>query len=312
MIFIISSNSWINMWIGLEINLMSTIPLLYSKNILASEASTKYFIIQAFASSIFIFSVISFPMFPSWMMFMNITLMSSLLMKLGMPPFHFWLPEISSGLLWYENMIMLIIQKIAPMMIFAYMTVPLIYMSILIILGAIVSSIQGINQTDMRKIMAYSSINHMSWMLLSMMKSLNLWMVYFLIYAMISVTVMSLLHSTKTLWLSNLSKNNKMMMMILSLNIMSMGGLPPMIGFLPKWLAIQLTIKEMMLTTFILIILSIIVLFFYMRLTISSFSLINKINNLSMKTSMNFNSLMFSTLMITLLMYTPLFIELNL
>nr|AML26617.1 NADH dehydrogenase subunit 2 [Platypodinae sp. BMNH 1274715] len=305
-ILIISSNSWISMWMGLEINLMATIPLLYSeKNIYASESTTKYFIVQAFASSIFLFSVISLPMFPSWNLYMKFILVMAVLMKLGMPPFHFWLPDLVSGLSWTENMIILILQKIAPMIILINSLEYSHFMSLIIVMGAMISSIQGINQTDLRKIMAYSSINHMSWMTLSMMKSVNLWTIYFCIYALISFTVMKLLDLQKTYWLSNLSKNSKYNMIILSLNIMSMGGLPPMLGFLPKWMAIQFMFKEMMITTMILILLSIIVLYFYMRLTITSFTLINKMNMKFQPNMVNMNYLFMGTLMINILALAP-------
>nr|AOY39526.1 NADH dehydrogenase subunit 2 [Euplatypus sp. BMNH 1040069] len=306
MILITSSNSWISMWMGLEINLMATIPLLYSKkNIYASESTTKYFIVQAFASSIFLFSVISLPMFPSWNLYMKFILVMAVLMKLGMPPFHFWLPDLVSGLSWTENMIILILQKIAPMIILINSLEYSHFMSLIIVMGAMISSIQGINQTDLRKIMAYSSINHMSWMTLSMMKSVNLWTIYFCIYALISFTVMKLLDLQKTYWLSNLSKNSKYNMIILSLNIMSMGGLPPMLGFLPKWMAIQFMFKEMMITTMILILLSIIVLYFYMRLTITSFTLINKMNMKFQPNMVNMNYLFMGTLMINILTLAP-------
>nr|AOY39877.1 NADH dehydrogenase subunit 2 [Curculionidae sp. BMNH 1039870] len=305
-LLIISSNSWISMWMGLEINLMATIPLLYEKkNIYSSESTTKYFIVQAFASSVFLFSIISMPLFPSWNLYTKLFLIMAVLMKLGMPPFHFWLPDMVSGLPWTMNMIILILQKIAPMIILLNSLEHSFLMSLIIIMGSMISSIQGINQTDLRKIMAYSSINHMSWMMLSMMKSVNLWILYFCIYAMISFMVMKFLDLYNTYWLSNLSKNNKYMMIILSLNIMSMGGLPPMLGFLPKWMVIHLLITEMMITTMILILFSIIVLYFYMRLTISSFTLINKMNMKPMNSSMNMNYMFVGTLMINILMLAP-------
>nr|AOY39903.1 NADH dehydrogenase subunit 2 [Curculionidae sp. BMNH 1039956] len=305
-LLIISSNSWISMWIGLEINLMSTIPIIYSKNnIYSSESTTKYFIVQAFASSLFLFSVISMPLFPMWNLHLKLFLLTAILMKLGMPPFHFWLPDMVSGLSWTENMIILIIQKIAPMIILMNSLECSSYISMIVILASTISSIQGLNQTDLRKIMAYSSINHMSWMILSMMKSVNLWILYFCIYAIISFTVMKLMSLSNTYWLSNLSKNNKSSMIILSLNIMSMGGLPPMLGFLPKWLVIQLMWQKMMITVLILIILSIIVLYFYMRLTITSLTLMNKMNMNLNNNMMNINYMFMSTVAINVLALTP-------
>nr|AML26615.1 NADH dehydrogenase subunit 2 [Platypodinae sp. BMNH 1274714] len=310
---IISSNSWIGMWMGLEINLMTTIPMIYEKkNIYASESTTKYFIIQAFASSLFLFSIISLPMFPSWHPYMKLFLMMSILMKLGMPPLHFWLPDLVSGLSWSENIIILIIQKIAPMMILINSLEQSYYISMIIILSSTISSVQGMNQTDLRKILAYSSINHMSWMILAMMKSVNMWALYFCVYAFISMTVMKMLDMNHTYWLSNLSKNNHYFMIILSLNILSMGGMPPMLGFLPKWLVIELLMEKYMIIILILIFLSIIVLYFYMRMTITSFTLINKMNMNTKINIQNMNYMFTSIIMINILTLAPWLISFSL
>ena len=80
---------------GLEINLLSFIPLIInSKNLFSSESSLKYFLTQALASSIFLFSIILFFLFNNFNryefnFYFLILLNSSLIIKIGAAPFHF-------------------------------------------------------------------------------------------------------------------------------------------------------------------------------------------------------------------------------
>jgi NADH-ubiquinone oxidoreductase chain 2 len=90
----ISSNSWLGAWIGLEINLISFIPLISSQeNIFTAEASLKYFIIQALASSVLLFLVAIEALINQTPLLggRNIheyVIISPLLLKIGAAPVH--------------------------------------------------------------------------------------------------------------------------------------------------------------------------------------------------------------------------------
>nr|YP_009185918.1 NADH dehydrogenase subunit 2 [Phacomorphus fratyi]ALO70820.1 NADH deshydrogenase subunit 2 [Phacomorphus fratyi] len=312
-IITISSFSWMGMWIGLEMNLLSIIPMMNNKmNLFSSETSVKYLIVQALASSILLMSIILFSM--NWHN-LSSTLMfnSSLLMKMGAAPFHYWFPEILEGLSWMNSLIMMTIQKIAPMIIFIMNSV--LFTSIIILMSMLISGVLGINQTSMRKLLAYSSINHISWMLASLMYMKSLWLIYFSIYSIISLNMVIFLNKFKIFYLKHLTSfsKNSMMKFFLMMNLFSLGGLPPFLGFFPKWIIIQILITNNSFTmSFLMIMMTLIVLFFYMRITLNSLMMINTQINFKLNTnhntywmiffnSLSINSLIFYTLMINLL-----------
>nr|YP_010439591.1 NADH dehydrogenase subunit 2 [Dysgonia illibata]UTC33483.1 NADH dehydrogenase subunit 2 [Dysgonia illibata] len=273
----ISSNSWLGCWIGLEINLLSFIPLISnSNNLLATEASLKYFLTQSIASINFLFSILmKMMMLKNFEMnfFLSIMINSSMLMKMGASPFHFWFPNIVEGLSWFNNFILMTWQKITPMIILSYYFNKN-FILIIIMLNAIIGALGGLNQTSLRKIMAFSSINNLSWMLSSILISENLWLFYLIMYSfMISILFLTFfilnMFYINQLFINNM---NSLIKINLLINFMSLGGLPPFIGFFPKWTVINfLIMNQMYFLTFILIMMSLILLFFYIRIIYSTF-----------------------------------------
>nr|YP_010491882.1 NADH dehydrogenase subunit 2 [Blenina donans]UWM92668.1 NADH dehydrogenase subunit 2 [Blenina donans] len=272
----ISSNSWFGCWIGLEINLLSFIPLISnSNNLLSTEASLKYFLTQSIASINFLFTIlIKMTLMKNFEMnnLISIMMNSSLLMKMGSTPFHFWFPNIVEGLSWFNNFILMTWQKITPIILLSYYfnkNFIIIIMMMNIILGAI----SGLNQTSLRKLMAFSSINNLGWMLASMMISETMWTFYMMMYSFM-ISIMCFLFQTMNMYYINQLFINNMNFFIkinLLINFLSLGGLPPFIGFFPKWMIINfLIINKMYLLTFIFIMMSLIMLFFYIRITYSS------------------------------------------
>nr|YP_010596317.1 NADH dehydrogenase subunit 2 [Sthenias yunnanus]WAJ61219.1 NADH dehydrogenase subunit 2 [Sthenias yunnanus] len=274
----ISSYSWLSMWMGLEINLLSIIPLLKdSKNNYPAEAALKYFTTQALASSILMFSIIlSFNLYtyigssPTVSMIIN----SALLIKVGAAPFHAWFPEVLEGLSWLNSLILLTWQKIAPMVMIFYNCNLTSFLFTIILISTIVSGILGINQISLRKILAYSSINHISWMLASMLNTQNVWMFYFLIYSVITLNIILILHFLNIYSLLQLFSSlsfNKQLKIFFVINFLSLGGLPPFLGFFPKWLVINsLIINQFYLLSILLIVFTLITLFFYLRIILVS------------------------------------------
>nr|YP_009450460.1 NADH dehydrogenase subunit 2 [Stegobium paniceum]ARH10883.1 NADH dehydrogenase subunit 2 [Stegobium paniceum] len=313
----ISSNSWVSMWVGLEINLLSIIPLMDNKIKSSSESSIKYFVTQALASTIFLFSIIImsknlynfYNLNSNLMIIMNM----SLLTKMGAAPFHFWFPEIMEGLNWMTSLIMLTWQKIAPMMILMSNISTMKFLFIIIILSLIIGGVMGLNQTSLRKILAYSSINHIGWMIAAFCMNFSIWLIYFLVYSLISCM---LIISFSKLMVFNLNqlfsqlKLNEMVKFSININFFSMGGLPPFIGFFPKWLTINsLIMNDLMILSMIMVILTLMTLFYYTRIMIFSF-LMNSdyLNFYFIKKSKNFlfftfNLINLMSLLILILVY---------
>nr|YP_010443245.1 NADH dehydrogenase subunit 2 [Brunia dorsalis]QHD26857.1 NADH dehydrogenase subunit 2 [Manulea ussurica]UTE83764.1 NADH dehydrogenase subunit 2 [Brunia dorsalis] len=273
----ISSNSWFGCWIGLEINLLSFIPLISnSNNLLSTEASLKYFLIQSIASINFLFSILlKMILLKNFEMNMMLSIMinSSMLMKMGSAPFHFWFPNIVEGLSWFNNFILMTWQKITPMIILSYY-INKNFILFNIILNVIIGALGGLNQTSLRKLMAFSSINNLGWMLFSIMISENLWLFYLLIYSFMISIMFFIFYSMNMFYVNQLFINNinSLVKINLLINFLSLGGLPPFIGFFPKWIIINfLIMNNMYMLTFIMIIMSLIILFFYIRIMYSIF-----------------------------------------
>nr|QGT77361.1 NADH dehydrogenase subunit 2 [Neilupotamon sinense] len=266
----ISSSSWFGIWIGLELNMMSFIPLITMKmSSYLSESALKYFLIQALGSTMFIMSSC---MFLSFTQMSPPILLSALLLKLGSAPFHFWFPQVMSGLTWAQAIILMTLQKITPMVLISYLSTHSLMLKIIslsAILSAIIGALGGLNTMQLRKMMAFSSINHMSWMLISISISDTFWIIYFLFYSSISSAIMALFLIFQTFTLADLMKlkqTNPIHTLIIPLNFLSLGGLPPLAGFIPKWMLIQFMINNSMYVSLLILLSSaLITLYFYLR-----------------------------------------------
>nr|YP_009708231.1 NADH dehydrogenase subunit 2 [Ceutorhynchus obstrictus]QEV84347.1 NADH dehydrogenase subunit 2 [Ceutorhynchus obstrictus] len=300
----ITANSWLITWLGLEVNLLGLMPLMSNLNKkYSSEATIKYFLIQVMASGLFLFSSIIMStkfMFNSMEInTINSFLMcTALLLKIGAAPFHFWLPEVISGSDWKINFMILTWQKLAPMIvIYQTMQNPL-YFSIIIIISSIISGIQGMNQTCLRKIMAYSSINHSSWMIASILSSLTLWFCYYMIYLLINTSIMMMMNKSNIYNISQLSKfftMNKMKKIMFLFSFLNLGGLPPFLGFLPKWMVtLNLVQNNFFYLTTLLIIFTLITLYFYIRICLSTFTINSEESLTNFFVKMNYLSTMIS------------------
>nr|ARH55162.1 NADH dehydrogenase subunit 2 [Erotides cosnardi] len=313
----ISSYTLMGVWMGLEINLLSMIPIMQKKmNLLSTESSIKYFITQAMASSILIMAIIMMTMKTGLLstvekssyMMMN----SALLTKMGMAPFHFWFPEVMEGLSWMNCTIMLTWQKLAPMVLVMYNMIFPTFMNMIIVVGLLISSIMSFNQISMRKLLTYSSINHMSWMMSSMMIMQSIWLYYFIIYVMITVNMTMLLNknnisSMPEMFLS--MNNNNLTKLLFMMNFMNLSGLPPFLGFLPKWMTIQMLINmNLIVLSTVMVITTTMMIFIYMKISMTSMILnMDQINwNFTMNKKNNFNMAMMNFMVLTLLITTTI------
>nr|YP_004564220.1 NADH dehydrogenase subunit 2 [Hymenochirus boettgeri]ADM35671.1 NADH dehydrogenase subunit 2 [Hymenochirus boettgeri] len=278
-----SSYHWLLAWMGLEINTLAIIPLMAQQHHpRAIEASTKYFLTQATASSMILFSSINNAWTTGEWSVLNmsdttsITIMTlALSIKIGLAPFHFWLPEVLQGLNLTTGLILSTWQKLAPMAIM-YLTAPSLNTNILLSLGllsTLVGGWGGMNQTQLRKILAFSSIAHLGWMIsitsiLPQLMALNL-TIYLILTSSMFLTLKTL-SSTTINTLSTAWPKSPMLTTMCTLTLLSLGGLPPLSGFMPKWLIIQELINQNtpMLAT-LMALSALLSLFFYLRLSYS-------------------------------------------
>nr|AAF03270.1 NADH dehydrogenase subunit 2 [Icterus chrysocephalus] len=276
----ISSNHWIMAWTGLEINTLAILPLISkSHHPRAIEAATKYFLTQAAASALVLFSSMTNAWYTGQWDITQLThptscliLTSAIAMKLGLVPFHFWFPEVLQGSPLTTGLLLSTIMKLPPITLL-YMTSPSLnptLLTTLAILSAALGGWMGLNQTQIRKILAFSSISHLGWMAIIIVYNPKLTLLNFYLYAMMTTTVFLTLNTIKVLKLSSLmtawTKAPSLSAMLL-LTMLSLAGLPPLTGFLPKWLIIQeLTKQDMAPAATLISLLSLLSLFFYLRL----------------------------------------------
>nr|AHY87033.1 NADH dehydrogenase subunit 2 [Cyornis magnirostris] len=276
----ISSNHWVTAWAGLEINTLAILPMISkSHHPRAIEATTKYFLVQAAASTLILFSSMTNAWQTGQWDITQLTcptscliLTAAIAMKLGLVPFHFWFPEVLQGTSLTTGLLLSTAMKFPPMVLF-FMTSQSLnptLLTIMAILSAALGGWMGLNQTQTRKILAFSSISHLGWMAVIIVYSPKLALLNFYLYALMTAAVFLALNSIKTLNLSTLMTTwtkTPALSATLMLALLSLAGLPPLTGFLPKWLIIQeLTKQEMAPVAVIISLLSLLSLFFYLRL----------------------------------------------
>nr|UXW88404.1 NADH dehydrogenase subunit 2 [Afissula kambaitana] len=293
----ISSFSWLSMWMGLEINMLSFIPLMNkSNNSNSSEASLKYFIVQAISSMFILFTVLFTLILWEYIELMKspleIIFNSALLTKMGAAPFHFWFPEIIEGLSWMNTLILLTWQKIAPMILIMYNFSLSLFFCFIIITSMLISGMKSWNQVSIKKILAFSSINHIGWMLSMIMFNQSLWIFYFSFYVFVTISLISIFMMFEIVTvqaLFNIMNSNKTLKLFFFLNFLSLGGLPPFLGFFPKWMILKILMSnEFYLLAFLMIFFTLIMLFIYLRLLCQSLTLKSKETKTFNPKSLNF------------------------
>nr|AIC07956.1 NADH dehydrogenase subunit 2 [Canis lupus familiaris]WEM29789.1 NADH dehydrogenase subunit 2 [Canis lupus familiaris] len=322
MIVMLSSH-WLLIWIGFEMNMLAIIPILMKKyNPRAMEASTKYFLTQATASMLLMMGVtINLLYSGQWVIskisnpIASIMMTTALTMKLGLSPFHFWVPEVTQGITLMSGMILLTWQKIAPMSIL-YQISPSINTNLLMLMAltsVLVGGWGGLNQTQLRKIMAYSSIAHMGWMAAIITYNPTMMVLNLTLYILMTLSTFMLFmlnSSTTTLSLSHMWNKFPLITSMILILMLSLGGLPPLSGFIPKWMIIQeLTKNNMIIIPTLMAITALLNLYFYLRLTYSTaLTMFPSTNNMKMKWQFEYTkkATLLPPLIITSTMLLPL------
>lgn len=278
-ITIISSRTWLIVWVALEINIISFIPLIINKkNKYQAETALKYFIIQAI-SSIFILTRLFF--IKNSANITNIIITRGLILKRGVAPLHQWLPPVSEGLSWPLFFILNIPQKVGPLRLISSINPELFILYFFIVASALIGRSIGLSQFSLRKILIYSSISHISWLLTRLFINNNLWILYFIVYTTILTPIIYIFKKFNLNHLKHIINNkNKILKTTISLNILSLGGLPPFSGFILKFIVIVELINNKLSSNFLiapLLLSALINLFFYIRVRLRTLTLSNSL-----------------------------------
>nr|AXZ96904.1 NADH dehydrogenase subunit 2 [Mitrephanes phaeocercus] len=318
----VSSNHWVMAWTGLEINTLAVLPLISkSHHPRAIEASTKYFLIQATASTLLLFSSMINAWFTGQWDITQLThplscmlLTTAISMKLGLVPFHFWFPEVLQGSSLMTSLLLATVMKFPPT-ILLFLTSPSLNPTLLTamaIASATLGGWMGLNQTQIRKIMAFSSISHLGWMAIILIYNPKLTLITFYLYSLTTAAIFLTLDATNTLKLSTLMaawSKAPSLTATLMLILLSLAGLPPLTGFLPKWLIIEELTKQGLTTTATIIaLLSLLGLFFYLRLAYCATITLppNPANHMKQWHSKKYVNTLTSTLVMLSIMLLPM------
>nr|ALF03405.1 NADH dehydrogenase subunit 2 [Macquaria australasica]ALF03483.1 NADH dehydrogenase subunit 2 [Macquaria australasica]ALF03600.1 NADH dehydrogenase subunit 2 [Macquaria australasica] len=275
-----ASSHWLLAWMGLEMNTLAIIPLMAQHHHpRAVEATTKYFLTQATAAAMLLFASIT----NAWLTGQwDIQQMShplpttlitlALALKIGLAPVHAWLPEVLQGLDLTTGLILSTWQKLAPFALL--LQIQHTNSTILIMLGltsTLVGGWGGLNQTQLRKILAYSSIAHLGWMVLVMQFSPSLTLLTLIMYLIMTFSTFLVFKLNKATNINALATSwakTPMLTALAPLILLSLGGLPPLTGFMPKWLILQeLSKQDLAPTATLAALTALLSLYFYLRLS---------------------------------------------
>nr|BDI08613.1 NADH dehydrogenase subunit 2 [Parabotia curtus]BDI08626.1 NADH dehydrogenase subunit 2 [Parabotia curtus] len=275
-----ASSHWLLAWMGLEINTLAILPLMAQHHHpRAIEATTKYFLTQATAAAMILFASTTNAWITGEWDINNMShplattmIMTALALKIGLAPMHFWMPEVLQGLDLMTGLIMSTWQKLAPFALIIQVapTIDPALLTSLGLLSTLIGGWGGLNQTQLRKILAYSSIAHMGWMIIILQYTPQLTLIALGMYIFMTSAAFLTLKMASTTKINTLTttwSKSPILATTTALTLLSLGGLPPLTGFMPKWLILQeLAKQELPLTATIMALAALLSLYFYLRL----------------------------------------------
>nr|AIF79881.1 NADH dehydrogenase subunit 2 [Cnemaspis mcguirei]AIF79882.1 NADH dehydrogenase subunit 2 [Cnemaspis mcguirei]AIF79883.1 NADH dehydrogenase subunit 2 [Cnemaspis mcguirei] len=279
-ILITASHHWLLAWLALELNTLSILPIIMKPNHpRATEAATKYFLIQTAAAAMILFAgTLNTWQTGQWSItytptpYTTTIITAAIMLKLGLAPVHLWYPDVLQGSTMNTALILSTWQKIAPLALLVMISNHLSPNALLILglLSALVGGWLGLNQTQVRKILAASSIAHMGWLISALALNPSLMTLTLLIYITMTTTVFSHMSTTNTKTIPDISitwTHSPALLLTTMLALISLGGLPPTTGFMPKWLILkELVTTELTPLALTLLLASLPSLFFYLRI----------------------------------------------
>lgn len=311
-ITVISSNDLMLLYLALELQSLSIYALVSSKanSNTSAEAGLKYFILGSFISGFLLYGISiiylitgttnlkSIELLILDINFININttvlaiilITISLLFKLSAAPFHNWTPDVFDG---SPTAVTLFIATVPKIAIF-YLIVNILFLtfynmssnwsSILLISGLIsiiIGCLGGLYQTKIKRLLAYSTINNMGFILvglsLNLKESIEVSLFYLIVYIVLNTGLFATLilfiknrYGKELIYIQELSeiyKSNNTLGIIFGLNLFSLIGLPPLAGFLSKaYILILLVQNNLYSISIFIVIMSVITSVYYLRL----------------------------------------------
>ena len=308
MMLLISANNLIMVYLGLELLALSSYALVaYDRDSQrGSEAAMKYFVLGSMASGMLLYgmsmiygatgtlelgkiaeAVQANGADDIMLVFGLVFLVVGLAFKLGVVPFHMWVPDVYQGA---PAAVTLFISSVPKMAAFA-MAIRLLQtglgelqgdwsqmLMVLAVLSIVVGNLAAIAQTNIKRMLAYSTISHMGFVLLGLLagtpQGYGSAMFYVIVYALMSAAAfgMVILLSARGVEAENLddfkglNQRNPWYAAIMAMVMFSMAGIPVFVGFFAKWLVIQAALDAGLVWLAVLaVVFSVVGAFYYIR-----------------------------------------------
>jgi len=306
MMIMISSNDLIVFYMGLELQSLSLYVLAtFNRDQLkSSEAGLKYFVLSALSSGLLLYgcSLIygftgstNFEIISSQLnsddyalTFGIVFILVGLAFKISAVPFHMWAPDVYEGSPTSVTLFFTMVPKIAALTVFIrFLYVPFLnlidqWQMILIFLSIasmLFGAIAAIGQTNLKRLVAYSSIGHVGYALAGLATGSNdgiqSSVIYITIYILMNLGLFSCLlmmrrnneYFEEIDDLSGLSKNHPLLSLSLLVILFSLAGIPPLAGFFAKFYIFKSVLEQSMYFLAIVGLLSTVVAaFYYLRI----------------------------------------------
>ena len=257
-LLLVSSVNWLSIYLALELQTLTLFILVAKKknSVYSIEAGLKYFVLGAVSSGLFLFGCVllygvsgetgiqginSLLIGDVGKIFITV----SLLFKLSVAPFHMWAPDVYEGAPTITTALLAIMPKIGVFSVLVQVGLVSNVVLFCGVLSIIYGAVGALNQTKIKRLLAYSGIGHMGFLLFGVaigsFESIQASLVYIVIYVIMSICVFLVVLSFKLLRVllievSSLSRENPIMAITLALTFLSIAGIPPLLGFLGKWL----------------------------------------------------------------------------
>lgn len=306
MFFMISSNDLILFYLGLELQSLSLYILaaIDRNNLRSTESGVKYFVLSALSSGLLLYGCsllygfagsTNFLIIQDQLTYENtgavfamVFILVGLSFKISAVPFHMWTPDVYEGAPTSITSYLSVVPKIAAFaVLIRFMYTPfqniltewqgiLIFISVgSMILGAVAA----INQQNIKRLMAYSSIGHIGYALAGVSTgSINGYksaIIYLCIYAVMNIGMFACIFSMKKEDkyfenindLSGISKSNPLIALSFLIILFSLAGIPPLGGFFAKFFVFMAVIEqEMFILAIIGLLTTVISAFYYLRI----------------------------------------------
>ncbi len=309
-IMMVSFNNMAMLFLGIEILSISLYSLAGSKkeSLFSNEASFKYFLMGSFATGFLLMGIAlvygatgSFHItkiaaaisshpdsLPTFFYAGVILMLVGMAFKISAVPFHFWAPDVYEGAPMNVTAFMATVVKIAAIAAFfrifsfcflAVQPVWIMIVQVMAVVTLIVPNITAVYQTKVKRMLAYSSVGHVGYILLAFIANTNApgTILYYLSgYAVASIAAFSVLHEVENAGdsgFNGLAKRNPMLAVVMTVALLSLAGIPPLAGFFAKYLVFAQALDHGYAPLVIVAVLtSLVGVYYYFRVIISMFS----------------------------------------